>query len=269
MFLHQLAHHLGDDQPLYAYQSEGLDSECRPLETMPAMAERYVSELQSVQPSGPYILYGHCAGARLAHAMAAGMEDAGETVSVLIVLDARPPNVQRPFTIARSRKAKLQRGLRNLMTGRWVVLWQSTVRNGKRKLGESWALRLGSLEARKRVHLDRVNRACVLADDAYRGTAIRAPVVLLRCPDRTDRDPDWSGFAASVTEVPLDVPYLDAFFEPHVAAMARTLEEVARSAIKATPLDAAAGRPQDATPVSAAEAYIPEEADSPRPIRKI
>ncbi len=56
LYYHQLAHHLGIDQPFYALQAVGLDGETAPDTRVEDMAARYIKEIQTVQPQGPYLL---------------------------------------------------------------------------------------------------------------------------------------------------------------------------------------------------------------------
>jgi amino acid adenylation domain-containing protein len=80
---------LGDDQPVWAFQARGLDGRDEPHATIEAMAEDYLHALRQVRPHGPYFLGALCAGAYVAAAMARALEDAGETVLPLLLLD--PP----------------------------------------------------------------------------------------------------------------------------------------------------------------------------------
>ena len=52
------------------------------------IAKRYIEIMKKYQPQGPYILGGWCYGGVVAHEMACQLEEAGEEVSHLIMLDA-------------------------------------------------------------------------------------------------------------------------------------------------------------------------------------
>ena len=86
-----IARELGDDQPVYAFKP------CEPeqLATFPtieSMATHYLKEMRHIQPHGPYRLGGYCFGGNIAYEMACQLEAAGETVSVLALLNAWPAN---------------------------------------------------------------------------------------------------------------------------------------------------------------------------------
>ena len=80
-----LTHHLGDDQPVYGLQPVrgGLETAV----TVPEIAARYIQEIRTVSPHGPYLLAGHCAGAAVAYEMARQLHDAGEPVALVAALD--------------------------------------------------------------------------------------------------------------------------------------------------------------------------------------
>ncbi len=82
-----LARHLGSDQPVYGLQAQGLDGEHTVLTRIEDMASLYVSEVQRVQPHGPYFLGGYCMGGTIALEMAQQLKDRGEDVALLALLD--------------------------------------------------------------------------------------------------------------------------------------------------------------------------------------
>ncbi|MET8842353.1 amino acid adenylation domain-containing protein [Streptomyces rubiginosohelvolus] len=82
--------HIGREYPVHALQARGLTSD-EPLPgTAREMAEEYVERIRSVQPHGPYHLLGWSFGGLIAHAMAGLLEERGEEVGLLAVMDAYP-----------------------------------------------------------------------------------------------------------------------------------------------------------------------------------
>jgi amino acid adenylation domain-containing protein len=81
---------LGTDRPVYGLQARGLDG----TEALPAslreMAADYLDHVRSVQPTGPYHLLGWSFGGVVAHEMAVLLEESGEPVETLALLDAHP-----------------------------------------------------------------------------------------------------------------------------------------------------------------------------------
>jgi len=87
---HDLARHLGPDQPFYAFQSVGLDGRQAPLKSIAKMASHYIKEMREVQPAGPYLLGGHSLGGMIAFEMACQLREQGEQVDLLALFDAYP-----------------------------------------------------------------------------------------------------------------------------------------------------------------------------------
>ena len=82
-----LAKELGPDQPVYGFQAQGLDGLAPPLTTIQEMASLYVKELLRLQPVGPYRLAGISGGATIAFEMAVQLEQRGEKVALLAMID--------------------------------------------------------------------------------------------------------------------------------------------------------------------------------------
>ena len=88
----ELARHLGHNQPLYGLQSPGLLGEQVPLATIEDMAATYIQALQEIQPRGPYYLAGWSMGGVIAMAMAQQLQDAGQTVALVALIDSYAPS---------------------------------------------------------------------------------------------------------------------------------------------------------------------------------
>ncbi|WP_212744366.1 non-ribosomal peptide synthetase [Rhodococcus sp. Q] len=83
-----LTQHLDGSRGIYGLQAPAL-SEAGPLpESIEAWADRYVREIRSVQPEGPYHLLGWSLGGVIAHAMAVQLQSEGEEVALLSMMDS-------------------------------------------------------------------------------------------------------------------------------------------------------------------------------------
>lgn len=91
LFYHDLANRLGEDQPVYGLQAQGLYGGATPHERVEEMAAHYIQEMRSVQPHGPYQLAGFCFGAILAFEVAQQLRRAGEQTSFLASFDGGVP----------------------------------------------------------------------------------------------------------------------------------------------------------------------------------
>ncbi|WP_440113046.1 amino acid adenylation domain-containing protein [Paenibacillus sp. QZ-Y1] len=86
---------LGAEWPVYAIQDKHLngpmnyDMTERSFSSIKDMAHQYIAQIRAVQPTGPYALLGWSFGGIVAHEMACQLEQAGEEVEMLMLLDAR------------------------------------------------------------------------------------------------------------------------------------------------------------------------------------
>jgi amino acid adenylation domain-containing protein len=91
----KLAFALGQNQPLYGLHSVGLDGREPPIEAIEKIAAHFVSEMQSVQPHGPYHLAGVCMGGTVAFEMARQLRQRGERVASLVLIETWMPESVR------------------------------------------------------------------------------------------------------------------------------------------------------------------------------
>ncbi|GAA5043783.1 amino acid adenylation domain-containing protein [Nocardia callitridis] len=85
-----LAQYVRPEQPIYGLQSPALSEDGELPATLAELAARYVAEIRSVQPHGPYRLLGWSLGGVLAHAIATIVQAEGERVELLAMLDSHP-----------------------------------------------------------------------------------------------------------------------------------------------------------------------------------
>jgi amino acid adenylation domain-containing protein len=86
-----MSRHLGDDQPVYALQAQGLDGQQSPLRCVEEMATKYVKEIRAFQPDGPYCLLGASFGGLVAFEMAQQLLAQGQKVAFLGMLNTNCP----------------------------------------------------------------------------------------------------------------------------------------------------------------------------------
>lgn len=181
---------LGPDQPVYAFQANGLDRSLMPRNTIQEMASQYVRAMRAVQPAGPYFLGAACAGGLVVTEMANQLRRAGDAVGPLLMVDpVATPAGDRPWWIRRLK-----------------IAWLTLQRLGIRPLTGAPAARMIRLRARLgRIALDAADPAAV-ADAAsaavlfeiarlkYRRWHYDGPVLMLRSSERMRIDgPDRRG----------------------------------------------------------------------------
>jgi thioesterase domain-containing protein len=87
---------IGGDGPFYTLQPPGIANDDDVHQRVEDMAAHYITEMRTVQPTGPYLLGGHCGGAWVAFEMARQLQRVGEQLDALIVVDVEPPGIDPP-----------------------------------------------------------------------------------------------------------------------------------------------------------------------------
>jgi len=121
--LRSLSVHLGSERPFYALQLQGLDMQSHPPTSMTEMAQQYLTEIRAIQEKGPYLIGGYCYGGIVAMEMARLLQQAGESVSLLALIDT-----DYPFELGKSSMAlKIGKLWRRVVSGK-NIHWLNTLR---------------------------------------------------------------------------------------------------------------------------------------------
>jgi amino acid adenylation domain-containing protein len=87
-----LVRHVGDDQPFYGIQAREPEGGLVVHTDIVAMASDYVEAIRSRQPAGPYYLGGWSMGGVIAFEMARQLQQQGERVALLALMDSQAPD---------------------------------------------------------------------------------------------------------------------------------------------------------------------------------
>ncbi|MCX4820787.1 amino acid adenylation domain-containing protein [Streptomyces sp. NBC_01142] len=85
-----LLRHLDPDRAVYGLQSRGLTEHGWKPASTADMASQYIEEIRKVQPEGPYHLLGWSFGGLVAHDIAVRLQEDGQQVASLTMLDSYP-----------------------------------------------------------------------------------------------------------------------------------------------------------------------------------
>ncbi len=88
-----LATYLGNERSIYGLQSQGLDGLQSPLDRIEDMASKYIQEIVTVEPNGPYRLMGYSLGGLIAFEIAHQLQSQGKQVDFLGLLDSPAPAI--------------------------------------------------------------------------------------------------------------------------------------------------------------------------------
>ncbi|MFI8568651.1 amino acid adenylation domain-containing protein [Rhodococcus sp. NPDC078407] len=83
-----LVPHIDTERPIYGLQSPAFSTETEIPNSIQAWASFYVGKIREIQPYGPYHLIGWSLGGLIAHAMAVELQNEGEEVATLAMMDS-------------------------------------------------------------------------------------------------------------------------------------------------------------------------------------
>ncbi|MEU5951966.1 amino acid adenylation domain-containing protein [Streptomyces sp. NPDC047525] len=125
--------HLPQDLPVYGVQARGIARAGQLPGSIEEMAADYADEIRTVQPVGPYQLLGWSVGGTIAQAVAARLEELGEEVSLLALLDAYPGSGAAPKSRFRGEEGQETDGYSVLQQGQQG---QQEQQGGQGQLGQ-------------------------------------------------------------------------------------------------------------------------------------
>jgi thioesterase domain-containing protein len=223
-----LAHHLGPDQPVLAFETqEGQEGRPAPVE---ALAGQYLAALRAAQPVGPYVLGGWSMGGLVAFEMGRQLTAQGQEVRLLVLLD--PPSLRRAAAPPRRRRPLLLRFARQLGVG--ISPATLAAMPPRRRLAfVLQAARLGGFVApgtsagEFRVQL-RLYQAHTRAASLYTPGPYAGRVILFRAERRKGPTAagGWERVAADLQVRVAAGSHHSLLQEPHVRTLARQIQEV-------------------------------------------
>jgi thioesterase domain-containing protein len=94
--LHNFGRAVGADQPIFGLQAfPDRDEVGDAMPTVPEASERCLADLRALQPEGPYIVTGHSIGGHVAYHIACRLQEEGEEILFLGLLDPAAPQTLR------------------------------------------------------------------------------------------------------------------------------------------------------------------------------
>lgn len=203
-----LANALGGERAAYGLQSAGLADTAAPLDTIEAMADRYVEEIRQVRPNGPYLLAGGSMGGLIALEIARRLRACGGQIGLLAMFDTYGPGMPQRSGESPWRPHRWWSLYRGLDAGQRTQLW--------RRIGfRLWRLPLlrlrhwagrGRWAMPQELRIHRVERANFAALAKYRAQPYPGRIALFRTRQSVVGDDPtlgWRGFAADVDIVEL------------------------------------------------------------------
>jgi aspartate racemase len=235
-----LAHHLGEDRPFYALQAREIESDLDPASTVEGMAQAYIGEIMKIQPHGPYLLGGLSFGGLVAWEMAQQLQQRGESVAQVVLLDTRHPDTMDASRLQDSLYRLRQRlqfhagNLAGLEAAHKVRYLKDRWRISLRRL-RYWLLWqrsiIRSLATREPRPRERISYSAALkARGIYRPKVYSGKVALFLAetqpPGESDATLGWGSIARGGLDI-YEVPgaHASMIVEPHVEVLAEKLRK--------------------------------------------
>jgi amino acid adenylation domain-containing protein len=235
-----LSQHLNEDQSITALQ---LFDPLIQTENLPATVEetaaQYLHLIREIQPSGPYILLGWCNGGTLAFEIAHQLEEAGEVVSRVFLVDTWAPGYHKRLGWLRSKLAHY--------SYRWGLIrmdWD-LVRSGQKSFWDFVADRptiqlfSGGGQVAK-AYAEPAHAAAQVYDrwlldyttemlKVYEPKPIKGKLTVFRSTGEPtgrflDRRLGWGGMANDIDLIVVPGDHFTVFSEPGVSIMAKCIE---------------------------------------------
>jgi amino acid adenylation domain-containing protein len=196
---------LGPEQPCYGLQPPGMDWTSVGCTTLPEIATYYLGEIRTLQPTGPYRLFGDSFGGLVVFEIALQLQRSGESVEFLGMLDTYPPRDLPPDKV----DCLPQRSLVKTSAPRpeCILGLNDSISHAHTRFSRAYALRSGSDQHTFRGELTYFYST---------GT----PVAARRDPRRL-----WPSLAARFRLLPVPGPHGTPHREPQYTILAERLRE--------------------------------------------
>ncbi|HWG75575.1 MAG TPA: acetoacetate--CoA ligase [Steroidobacteraceae bacterium] len=238
MELRPLARSLRIGAPVYGIEARGFRSDEVPQDRVQDMARAYVADIRARQPHGPYRLMGYSFGGLVAYEMARILEQSGEPVALVALMDSTtherfwPANARWEY-LPRQAYRYLRRLQRAASGGRNGLARELT--HGAREV--LTRLRARSM-SRITLHEDpgslppnvlRVRQAALVAFAHYRPCASNLSLTLLRSELRLSHQCDprriWRALTPALTIVDVPGDHLTMIRPPHLSVLAERISK--------------------------------------------
>lgn len=220
---------LGPDQPLYGVQPPESAPGALPPTTVAEMATRYLQDIRSVQPKGPYYLAGLSFGGLVAFEMARQLVANGESLGLVALLDSNGPNYKAIHRLRGHIQKILHLGTREKLEyfKERASGWSQKSRGVLNRWLPFLAGKPAALDGPRGADVLAINQRATMA---YKPGVYAGNVKLFRAEQREEffeSDPlcFWGGLASGGVDVyPVPGTHDDILRQPSVRVLARLLQ---------------------------------------------
>jgi thioesterase domain-containing protein/acyl carrier protein len=222
-FYKDLAKHLGPDQPVYALQRLGVDDVTQAAQDIESTAAHYLEEIRKVQPNGPYSLLAYCFSISICWEMVRQLQQAGNSTSVIAMIDSSPPLQGRKRTNTDRLNGIITRA--SALDFSFIkTIWTARV---KRPIKAKW---LSLVSDRETIQVQKKMQALNLISAAYVWKPLPVKITLIRSAPflsnerKNEKFSKWNDLALNgVDTYVVDGHHRNLFDEPEVQQLADQL----------------------------------------------
>ena len=223
MFLRDLSPYLDEDRAVIGIQAEWKEGELAPDRTVEELGSMYADEVRNLQPTGPYFLGGSCFGGLVAREMGRNLDEAGEMVAVVVVIDPPSPGMKDVPVTGRMRNP-------NSLLRR---VWDSASYRTRKVLFRRKTRRLQQFHNRRRAEMghgrfEHLRKIYTTARGAYKPTPSSVPLVVLAERGSTGRhERMWAPVSVGgVTITEFSSNHAQMYLPENVSEVAQLLQDV-------------------------------------------
>jgi thioesterase domain-containing protein/acyl carrier protein len=226
LVLSHLIPHLGKDQPVFGFQPRWMEEGGADYASVEELAREYLVELRKVQPTGPYLLGGNCVDGVAALEIARLLEEEGEEVRSVVLLDTGRPLmwrvIRKDLFFLRKRIEHIRDVISEIAHAGGKARLRMIRSIGNKKLGIA-----RSAEDRERDRFDkrRLNYFRLLYRHNVKHWSGRITLIGNEEELRHDRDFGWTGFSEGGLDVHLIPGSHDAMLSEHGKEVAQIIRQ--------------------------------------------
>ena len=217
LYGYELARNLKSTQPIYGLRAVGLDGQNSPLNSIEAMATKYLEEIRAVYPSGSYLLLGLDLGGLIAFEMAQQLSAQREQLPLLAMINTLAPNsdslLANSFTNLPAKFNELKQSIEKL--------------NQETKCQFIRNFKQNSLPNNLRYFL--IQESLIQAQQKYEAKLYKNNLTLFRSEDINSSlsiDLGWKNYVNNDLEIyALKGNYKNIFKEPNIQYFSRKIED--------------------------------------------
>jgi amino acid adenylation domain-containing protein len=226
----QLARHLGSNQPLYGL-AQHFDGQKLRYTRIEEIAAHYISEVQTIQPQGPYFLGGFSTGGLIAFEMAQQLRARREEIALLAMFNvARPQPVGEAAPMLSDQGGPSCWSLRKLLRPQRLrsIVAETLVNSAKAMTCHGYhALNRTLPPQLQNFYIDKIVNAKLYSEAGRRYELKRYPgrLIFFKSEQGPDRSAPWRALAQEGIEI-YRIPgdHSSIFAEPGIAVLADCLK---------------------------------------------